>query len=98
MEQGSSGARSRSTGCSSAAHPGGSKRLLAPRGQGLRGIRAGLIRLGWIRGQGSHPMARGGGFSRLPGRVCSAWGQRMQDMGMGHVPEQTLGLILRKEV
>lgn len=53
------GARSWGMGCS--------KRLLTLRGQGLQGIRAGLIRLGWIRGQGSHPMAWGGRFSCLLG-------------------------------
>lgn len=66
------GARSWGKGCSSAAHLAGSKRLLAPQGQGLQGIRAGLIRLGWIRGQGSHPMAWGSRFSCLLGRVCLA--------------------------
>lgn len=43
-------------------------------------------------------MAWGGRFSHMLGRVCSARGQRVQVMGMGHVPEQTLGLILQKEV
>lgn len=65
MERGCSepsiGSQSWGTGCSSAtpAQEAASKWLLAPWDQGLQGIRAGLIRLGWIRGQGSHPMAAG---------------------------------------
>lgn len=54
-------------GCGSAARLAGSKRPLAPRGQGLQGIRAGLIRLGWIRGQGKQPVAWGRRFSRRLG-------------------------------
>lgn len=100
MEQGSpsADAQSRGTGCGSAACLGGSKRPLKPWGQGLQGIRAGLIRLGWIRRQGSHPMAWGSRFSRLPGQACSAQGQRVWDARMGHIPEQTLSLILQKGV
>lgn len=52
-------------GCGSTAHLAGSKRPLTPRGQGLQGIRAGLIRLGWIRGQGKQPVVQGGRFSML---------------------------------
>lgn len=43
-------------------------------------------------------MAWGSRFSRLLGQACSAQGQRVWDAGMGHVPEQTLGLILQKGV
>lgn len=67
--------------CEPSDSPGDSRQLLTPRGQGLQGIRAGLIRLGWIRGQGSHPTAQGSRFRCLPGSVCSAGGQHVQDMG-----------------
>lgn len=67
------------------------RQLLTPQGQGFQGIRAGLIGLGWIRGQGSHPTAQGGRF-----RSCweQARGQHVQDTGTGHIPEPTLGLVL----
>lgn len=61
---------------------GDSRQLLTPRGQGLQGIRAGLIGLGWIRGQGSRPTAQGGRFrclleqcARHGDSTCRTWAQ-----------------------
>lgn len=78
--------------CCEPSNSTGDSRLLTPRGQGLQGIRAGLIGLGWIRGQGSHPTAQGGRFRCLLGAACSAWGSTGRTWAQGTSQSQPSAL------